>query len=62
MKNLVLALAIATALISGCSVPDYTQDSKQQQVNRIAEYIATHDIDAQQSESGLFPVFSFGTP
>ena len=54
MKNLVLALAIATALISGCSVPDYTQDSKQQQVNRIAEYIATHDIDAQQSESGLF--------
>ena len=47
----VIALALS---ISACSVPDYTTEGKNNQVQAIEEYLDKHEIEAKQTKSGLF--------
>lgn len=54
MTKQILRLLPVLLLVAGCSVPDYTQESKKQQVREISEYVEEQNIDARQTESGLF--------
>lgn len=47
----VIALALC---ISACSVPDYTTEGKNNQVQAIETYLDKHEIEAKKTESGLF--------